>query len=87
MALVVRGGLSLHWDRLSLGEHPVSVRVRSLRSRKELDYSLSLRTLDTNGLLALGVFSRVPVDGPFLQFLIFEIQDLNRLTSASWTDS
>ena len=48
MALVVRGGLSLHWDVRSLGVHPAPLWwVQSLRSRKELEYSLTLRTLCT----------------------------------------
>ena len=42
------GGLSLHWDVRSLGVHPAaSCWVQSLRSRKELEYSLTLRTLYT----------------------------------------
>ena len=36
--------------------------------------------------LALGGFFRVPADGTFLQFLIFYIQDLSRLTNASRPD-
>jgi hypothetical protein len=40
----VRGDLSLHWDDRSL----CVLRVQSLRSRKELEYSLTLRTLYTN---------------------------------------
>ena len=48
LALVVRGVLSLHWDVRSLGGHPVPLWwVQSLRSRKELEYSLTLRTLYT----------------------------------------
>ena len=35
-------------DSFSLGEHPVSLRLQSLRSRKELEYSRTFRTLDTN---------------------------------------
>ena len=45
----MRDGLLLHWDGLSLGEHTLTLCwVQSLRSRKELEYSLTLRTLDTN---------------------------------------
>ena len=45
LALAVRGGLSLHKDIWSLGVHPVPLRVRLLRSRWELEYSLTLQTL------------------------------------------
>ena len=45
---LVRGDLSLHWDIRSLCAHPISLRVQSLRSTKELEYSLTLRTLYTN---------------------------------------
>ena len=48
LASVLRGDLSLRWDVLSLCVHPVSLQMQSLRSIKELEYSLTLRTLDTN---------------------------------------
>jgi hypothetical protein len=47
LALAVRGDLSLHKDIWSLGVHPVSLWIRSLRSRRELEYSLTLRKLYT----------------------------------------
>ena len=48
LALAVRGGLSLRWDVRSLGVHPITLCwVQSLRSRKELEYSPTLRTLYT----------------------------------------
>ena len=48
LALVVRGVLSLHWDVRSLGVNPVPLWwVQSLRSRKELEYSLTLGTIYT----------------------------------------
>ena len=40
--------LSLRWGALSLCVRPVSLRVQSLRSIKELEYSRTLRTLYTN---------------------------------------
>ena len=45
---LVRGDLSLHWDIRSLCAHPISLRVQSLRSTKELEYSRTLRMLYTN---------------------------------------
>ena len=48
LALAVRGDCSRRWDALFLCVHPESLRVQSLRSIKELEYSLTLRTLDTN---------------------------------------